>query len=93
MFYLEYVEIKEIIPDLDDNGNPMCNINQYVKFIESEIPDFKSQDITCYNPRFYNKTDRPFDLWSFGNSPKWWIVINKLNHDKDFLWDGKKAYQ
>lgn len=90
VLFKEYMKIKGYVPDLDNNGSPMYNINQYEKFIESEIPYFKSQEITCYNPRFYNKTVYPFKLWSFGNSPKWWMVINKLKHDKDFYGKVKK---
>ena len=88
-----YIEIKQYTTDLDQNGKPMYNIDQYLKFIESQVPNFKSQEITCYNPRFYNEKVFPFDSWSISNPPKWWTIGNKLKHDKEKEIDGKKAYK
>lgn len=88
-----YVEIKQYTTDLDQNGKPTYNINQYLKFIENQVPNFKNQEITCYNPRFHNKKVFPFNTWSISNPPKWWTVGNKLKHDKEKVIDGKKAYK
>lgn len=88
-----YIKLKEYTVDLDQNNEPIYNIDQYLKFIESQVPNFKSQEITCYNPRFYNEKVFPFNTWSISNPPKWWTVGNKLKHDKEKVIDGKKAYK
>lgn len=88
-----YIEIKQYTTDLDQNGKPTYNINQYLKFIENQVQNFKNQEITCYNPRFYNKKVFPFKTWSISNPPKWWTIGNKLKHDKEKEMDGKKAYK
>ena len=92
VLFKKYIKIKNYTPDLDEHGKPMYNINQYLKFVESKVPNFKDQEIDCYNPRFYNKKVYPFSSWS-NKPPKWWTVNNKIKHNKEINLYGKKAYK
>lgn len=93
VLFKEYMKIKEYTPDLDDNGDPIYNINQYKKFVEEKIENFLDQKIICYNPKFFNKTICPFKPWKNNDNLKWWRVYNKLKHDREKELHGKKAYK
>lgn len=92
ILFKEYMEIKGYEPDLDENGNPSYNINQYKKFVEEKVKNFKAQEIICYNRKFYNKTIYPYKNWK-NEPPKWWTVYNKIKHNQEQLIDNKKAYK
>lgn len=92
VLFREYMEIEGYTPDLDDKGKPMYNIYQYEKFVDNKIPNFKTQEITCYNPKFYKKKISPFKNWS-NESPKWWWIYNKIKHDQEQIIHNKKAYK
>lgn len=93
VLFKEYIKIMRYTTDLDDNGNPLYNMIQYEKFVEEKVPTFKNQGITCYNQKFYKKKICPYSNWTSGQSPKWWQVYNKIKHDKEQDFDGKKAYK
>ena len=93
VLFKEYMEIKDYVPDLDEDGKPIYNIKQYAKFIDSEVQNFKSQEITCYNPRFHKKKLFFFFSWRIDKTPKWLRIINKLKHSKDIFWEGKLPYR
>lgn len=93
VLFKEYMEIIEYTPDLDSEGKPLFNIDQYEKFIGKKIPKFKNQEITCYNPKFHMKTIYPYNHWKNGESPKWWQISNKIKHHQEKEIDGKRAYK
>ena len=93
VLFKEYMKIKEYTPDLDDNGDPIYNINQYKKFVEEKIENFLDRKIICYNPKFFNKTICPFKPWKNNDNLKWWRVYNKLKHNREKELHGKKAYK
>lgn len=92
VLFREYMKIENYTADLDEEGNPVSNINQYNKFVNEKIPNFKSQKITCYNPKFNKKKIYPYKNWE-NESPKWWQIYNKIKHDPENTKYGKKAYK
>lgn len=93
VLFKEYIKMMRYTTDPDDNGNPLYNIIQYEKFVDAKVPTFKTQEITCYNPKFYKKKIYPYSTWTNGESPKWWRVNNKIKRDKEQDFEGKKAYK
>lgn len=93
VLFKEYMNIKEYTPELDEDNNPIYNIYQYTKFVENQIPNFKNQEIICYNPKFHNKELHPYISLRMGDSPLWWGVNNKIKHHYDTDFRGKKAYK
>jgi len=92
VLFREYMKIEGFTPDLDDEGNPIYNINQYNKFVNSKIQNFKTQEITCYNPKFNKKKIHPYKNWE-NEPPKWWQIYNKIKHNPEKIKYGKKAYK
>lgn len=92
VLFKKYMEIENYTPELDDEGNPMYNMNQYEKFVDNKIQNFKTQEINCYNPKFYKKKIHPFKYWA-STTPKWWKVYNKIKHDQEQILYNKKAYK
>ena len=86
------MKLENYIPELDNNGKPLYNINQYNKFVNENIQNFKNQEITCYNPKFNKKKIYPFKNWE-NEPPKWWQIYNKIKHDPEKIKYGKKAYK
>ena len=86
-----FMNIENYYPEVDNNNKPQFNINQYEKFIENCFPNFKTQEIYCYNPKFYKKKIYPFKNWG-SNSPKWWGIYNKIKHNPEQIFKNKKAY-
>lgn len=93
VLFKEYLKIMVYTPDPDENGDPLYNIIQYEKFVEEKVPTFKTQEITCYNLKFYKKKIYPYSDWTSGKTPKWWRIYNKIKHDKEQYCEGKKAYK
>lgn len=63
VLFREYMKIEGYTPDLDNEGNPIYNIDQYNKFVNQNIQNFKTQEITCYNPKFNKKKIYPYKYW------------------------------
>ena len=93
VLFKEYIKIIGYTTDPNENGKPMYNMIQYEKFVEEKVPTFKNEEITCYNLKFYKKKIYPYANWTSGESPKWWQVYNKIKHDKEQNFEGKKAYK
>lgn len=92
VLFREYMILEKYVPELDNDGNPKYDINQYNKFVNEKIQNFKSQEITCYNPKFNKKKICPFKNWE-NEPPEWWQIYNKIKHNPEKIKHGKKAYK